>query len=100
MNEQVKTSEQENESIKTLQKFMFVLKQFPNNVALRKIGQKRMMDSLDITPEELRQIEESEENTPETNTIEQNQGKVQQQPQGNPEDDQILKELEQSLNNI
>ena len=54
------SSEQEAESVKGLQKFIFILKQFPNNLALRKIAQKRMLETVDLTPEELRQVEESE----------------------------------------
>lgn len=54
------TSEQEAESVKSIQKFMFILQQFPNNVALRKIAQKRMLESVDLTPEELREVEEGE----------------------------------------
>ena len=55
------SSEQEIETTKSLQKFQFVLSQFPNNPALRKIAQKRQLESLDLTPEELREIEEAEE---------------------------------------
>ena len=54
------SSEQEAESVKGIQKFTFVLQQFPNNVALKKVAQKRMLEILDVTPEELRQIEEGE----------------------------------------
>lgn len=54
------SSEQEAESVKTLQKFQFLLQQFPANAALRKIAQKRMLDSVDLTPEELREVEEGE----------------------------------------
>lgn len=52
------TSEQETESIKSIQKFMFILQQFPENIPLKTIAQKRMLESLDLTPEELRQVEE------------------------------------------
>lgn len=57
------SSEQETENTKGVQKWMFILKQFPNNIALRKIGQKRMLDIVDLTPEELRQVEEGEKAT-------------------------------------
>lgn len=57
------TSEQEAESIKSIQKFMFILSQFPNNFSLRKIAQKRMLESVDLTPEELREVEENEKQT-------------------------------------
>ena len=54
------TSEQEMETTKAIQKFQFVMSQFPNNPALRRIAQKRELELLDLTPEELRQVEESE----------------------------------------
>lgn len=55
------SSEQEQETTKTIQKFMFVLSQFPNNGALRKIAQKRELEILNLTPEELKQVEDAEE---------------------------------------
>ena len=54
------TSEQEQDQVKTLQKFDFVVKQFPNNMALRRISQKRQLESLDLTPDELKEIEDAE----------------------------------------
>lgn len=54
------TSEQEIENTKGIQKFIFILQQFPNNPALRKIAQKRMLEIVDLAPEELRQVEEAE----------------------------------------
>lgn len=55
------SSEQESEQTKGIQKFMFVMSQFPNNSALRKIAQKRELEILDLTPEELKQVEEAED---------------------------------------
>jgi len=55
------SSEQEQDSIKSLQKFMFLVQQFPQNDALRKIAQKRMLESVDLTPDELKQVEAAEE---------------------------------------
>ena len=55
------SSEQEANDTKSIQKFMFVMSQFPNNVALRKIAQKRELEILDLTPEELKQVEEGED---------------------------------------
>lgn len=55
------SSEQENDAVKSVQKFQFIMSQFPNNQALRKIAQKRMLQVVDLTPEELRQVEEGEE---------------------------------------
>lgn len=57
----VSTSEQEQNELKTLQKFQYVLQQFPNNMALRKIAQKRQLESLDLSGEELKQISEEED---------------------------------------
>jgi hypothetical protein len=55
------SSEQEEESIKGMQKFQFIISQFPNNIALRKISQKRMLELVDLSPEELKQVEDAEE---------------------------------------
>lgn len=54
------SSEQESEQTKTIQKFMFVLSQFPNNKALKRIAQRRELEILDLNPEELKQVEEAE----------------------------------------
>ena len=51
------TSEQEADQIKTLQKFNYVIQQNPNNIALKRIGQKRQLESLDLAPDELNEIE-------------------------------------------
>lgn len=66
------SSERESEETKSIQKFMFILAQFPNNQALKKIAQKRMLEITDLSPEELRQVEEDEK-------------KVQLQAQNNPQ---------------
>jgi hypothetical protein len=55
------SSEQEQETIKELQKFDYVLKQFPGNSALIKIAQKRELESLNLSPEELKQVEEAQD---------------------------------------
>lgn len=52
------SSEQEQEQVKTIQKFLFVMQSNPNNLALRRIAQKRNLESLDLTPDELREVEE------------------------------------------
>ena len=54
------SSEQEAENTKGIQKFMFILSQFPTNPALKRIAQKRMLEMVDLTPEELREVEEGE----------------------------------------
>ena len=55
------SSEQEEENVKGIQKFMLIKGQFPNNVALNKIIQRRMLQMVDLTPDELKQVEEAEE---------------------------------------
>jgi len=55
------SSEQEEETTKGIQKFMLIRSQFPNNLALGKIVQKRMLQMVDLSPEELKQVEEAEE---------------------------------------
>ena len=55
------SSEQEANDTKSIQKFMFVMSQFPKNTALRKIAQKRELEILDLSPEELKQVEEAED---------------------------------------
>lgn len=54
------SSEQETEETKSIQRFMFIMSQFPNNIPLKKIAQKRMLQTVDLSPEELRQVEEGE----------------------------------------
>lgn len=54
------TSEQESEETKSIQKFLFVTQQFPNNKALKMIAQKRELEILDLSPEELKQVEDEE----------------------------------------
>lgn len=55
------TSEQEQNEVKTIQKWQFVLKAHPNNMALRKISLKRELELLDLSPEELKQVQEEEQ---------------------------------------
>lgn len=54
------SSEQEEDTTKAIQRFQFLLSQFPQNKALRAVAQKRMLKAVDLTPEELRQIEDEE----------------------------------------
>ena len=55
------SSEQEQNEIKTIQKWQFVMKSHPNNMSLRKISLKRELELLDLSPEELKQVEEDEQ---------------------------------------
>lgn len=54
------TSEQEDEKTKAVQRFQFLMQVFPENAALRRIGQKRMLELADLTSEEMREIAEEE----------------------------------------
>lgn len=56
----ISTSEQEQNDVKNIQKFQFMIQQSPNNAVLRKIGMRRGLEALDLTPDELKQIEEEE----------------------------------------
>lgn len=55
------TSEQEASDLKSVQKFMAVVAQFPDNPELKKIAQKRQLELLDFTPDELKRVQEAEE---------------------------------------
>ena len=82
------SSEQEAEGIKGIQKFSFILGQFPNNGALRKIAQKRMLELVDLTSEELKAVEEAEEQAQQMLMQQAQQQQVQQGTQ-QPENNQI-----------
>jgi hypothetical protein len=55
------SSEEEQNDIKSMQKFQYVMSQSPNNPALRKIAQKRQLGMLDLTIQEIREVEDAEE---------------------------------------
>lgn len=54
------SSEQESDELKSIQKFGYVIQQFPNNVALKKVLQSRELKLLDLTPTELKEVEDEE----------------------------------------
>jgi len=54
------SSEQEAENVSGLQKLMAVKQQFPDNPALQRIIQRRTLEIIDLTPDELREVEEFE----------------------------------------
>ena len=54
------TSEQEAEKTSGIQKMFAVKNQFPNNRALNRIIQRRSLELIDLTPEELKEVEEEE----------------------------------------
>ena len=78
------SSEQEIESTKSIQKFQFVMSQSPNNAALRKIGLSRQLEILDLTPEELKQVKEAEEQAQQMMAMQAQPSPI--QPQAQPED--------------
>lgn len=106
------SSEQEADDVKSVQKFGFVMQQFPNNVALKKIVQQRELKLLDLTPQELKEIEDEETRMQEMAEQQakdaqmqqqmqpqQQMAPQQQQPQANPNEDALFKELEAQLAN-
>lgn len=72
------TSEIENEQVKSLQKWGYVLAQYPNNTSLKKIAQKRQLEMLDLNPSELKEVADEEEKVQE---MMQQQAMMQGQPQ-------------------
>lgn len=54
------SSEQESDEIKSVQKFGFVIAQFPNNAVLKKIAQQRELKLLDLSAQELKEVEDEE----------------------------------------
>jgi hypothetical protein len=55
------SSEQESDEVNSIKKFSFVQAQFPNNAALRKISQQRQLGLLDLTAQELKEVEDEED---------------------------------------
>jgi len=87
------SSEQETEDVKNLQKFNFVMQQSPNNQALRQIGIKRQLKMLDLTPEELKQIEEGEKQAQQMVMQEQNPAAAPMAP----DQENMAMQLEQNI---
>lgn len=77
------TTETETETTKGIQRFQFVMSQFPNNSALKQIAQKRELAMLDLSPEEIKQVEEEEKKNAEQakQAPQPQQGQSQGQPQ-------------------
>src|SRR3972149_3650383 len=87
------SSEQEVEDTKGIQKFLFVLSQFPQNMVLKRVAQKRMLEMLDLTSEELRQVE-SEEKNPSTPSAPVPQPMEGGQPSGQPD---MMSEIQKKM---
>lgn len=54
------SSEQESDEIKAIQKFSVVMAQFPNNSSLKRILQQRELKLLDLSPAELKSVDDEE----------------------------------------
>ena len=94
------SSEQESEQTAGIQKMFFVKNQFPDNPALSKIIQKRVLELVDLTPEEIRQVEEFEKKKEQMaeQAMEQGQLPPQGQPQPPPEENQMLGNIQEKVN--
>lgn len=55
------TSEQETEKVTALQKWIALRNQFPNNLSLQKIAQRRILENMGLTPDELKEVMDFEE---------------------------------------
>lgn len=86
------SSEQEVEDTKSIQRFMFVQSQSPNNMALKKIALKRQLEILKLSPEELREVEEAEKQALETPSP--------YQDQGGQVDPNLLKEVQSRMSSL
>lgn len=93
------TLEQEAEQTKTMQKFLFVMSQFPNNPALRKIAQKRELELLKLTPDELREIESAQEQMDQLDVRQKEAAIAQGQSMGE-EDQHMLNQIQNKLQEI
>lgn len=54
------SSEQDIEKTKGIQRFDFLMQKFPENSALKRIAQKRMLSLVDLNPDEIREIADEE----------------------------------------
>ena len=92
------TSEQEQNNLQTIQKFQFILSQFPQNTSLRKIAQKHMLELVDLTPDELNEVQSEEERLQQLlqqQALEQGVPGQEQQPQEN-----LLGDIEQQTREL
>ena len=96
------SSELEGEKTKSLQRFMFLKQQFPNNLALGKIVSRRMLELVDFTPEEMREVEDYEKKKIEMETQPQpmQPQQTQQNQQPNLQEQQMAQQLQQSAGEL
>lgn len=88
------SSEQDEDKLNTIKKFGFVQAQFPNNTALKKIIQKRQLELLDISPVELKEIQDEEDKMAEQA---QQQMAMQQPEQASPA---LLQDVQQQMQQL
>lgn len=91
------TSEQEEEKTKGIQRFMFIRSMFPNNPALNRIIQQRSLELVDLTPAELREVEQGEKEAQQMQQQAMQQGA---QPVEQGPDMTQVKQLEEQLNQV
>jgi len=89
------SSETEQANIDSIKKWSFVKAQHPNNAALQEIGLSREVDILDVTPEELRRIEEGEKQVQES--VEQPSAVAKPQQEISPEETQLQGDIQNKL---
>jgi len=96
------SSEQEQNDISTIQKWGFIQKQHPDNQVLKTLALKRELELLDLTPEELKEIEEAEKPKAPAPIMNQPKNPMTTEPaqQTNPEDEALLKGISSSLNEL
>ena len=99
-------SEQELEQTKTMQRFLFVQAQFPNNTELRKITQRKELELLKLTPDELKRIEQAQDEADMMEKQQKEAAVAQTQAQGmagqqvEPQNDAMAGQIQDQLNQI
>ena len=94
------SSEQEQETVKGIQKFQFLLQMFPNNGALRKVAQKRSLEMVDLSPDELKEVEEAEDQMQQMMQQGVQQPMQSAQPQPTSEESQLMQSVQQKMSTL
>lgn len=102
------SSEQEADEMKAIQKFGFVIAQNPMNPALKKIAQSRQLKLLDLTPSELKEIEDAEDQMAAMaqqaamapQAAPQGQPEAQPSPVQDPQEGQLMSSIQDSLKQL
>ena len=63
-------TEKDNEELEGLQKLLAIKREFPDNPIIQKIVQDRMLETLELTPEESQRVKDFETKTPQTSPLE------------------------------